>query len=250
MKRRAEFFYGAFACMLSYLYAMTLAYLFHPAAGDDPSPGMRSSADGGVGEGHESRRPVLHLVESDDHGLVAQLRTGDRAALETIFRAYYPELLRFASALLRRKDNAADVVHDVFAAIIKHPEQWHVTSSVRAYLFRATRNRVLTVHRHTSREEARIARMAATEDDALRIGSTSEDSARRGDVDPEVLEKAVEQALAELSPALRQIVALRWEHGLSFAEVAEVVGTSDVAARKQASRALAMLRQKVRMLIE
>ena len=52
----------------------------------------------------------------------------------------------------------------------------------------------------------------------------------------------VRDALEELKPSDREALLLRYEAGLSYREVGEVMATGEATARKRASRALARLR--------
>ena len=52
----------------------------------------------------------------------------------------------------------------------------------------------------------------------------------------------VRDALEELKPSDREALLLRYEAGLSYREVGEVMASGEATARKRASRALARLR--------
>ena len=55
----------------------------------------------------------------------------------------------------------------------------------------------------------------------------------------------LDEALAELAPELKEAVGLRVVHDLSYAELAEAVGTTPGAARVRVHRGLAALRARL-----
>ena len=60
--------------------------------------------------------------------------------------------------------------------------------------------------------------------------------------DPEVLRQRVRRGLDRLAPAARTVLLLRYETGLTLAEVAHIVGRSEATVRRQLARALQQLR--------
>ncbi|MEP6494882.1 MAG: sigma-70 family RNA polymerase sigma factor [bacterium] len=73
---------------------------------------------------------------------------GDDVAFESLFRAHYAELCRFAYQYVRSSEAAEDLVQDVFAGLWAARETVTVTTSVRAYLYAAVRNRAINTRRH------------------------------------------------------------------------------------------------------
>ena len=94
-----------------------------------------------------------------------RLRLGDHEAFEIIFRAHYAQLVGFAEGMLRRGGTAEEIVQDVMLELWRRRESLVLTESVRAYLYRATRNRVLNDLRH----ERVVQRGAARPDDVLEV---------------------------------------------------------------------------------
>ena len=72
-----------------------------------------------------------------------QPRGGETAAFRELFDRYYAPLCRFAAYWLRDRTSAEEIVLDTFTHIWQHAAELHILTSVRAYLFRAVRNRAL-----------------------------------------------------------------------------------------------------------
>lgn len=81
--------------------------------------------------------------EYDVHLWLRIERGGEIAAFRELFDRYYAPLCRFAEFWLRDRTSAEEVVLDVYTHVWQHAAELRITVSVRAYLFRAVRNRAL-----------------------------------------------------------------------------------------------------------
>lgn len=184
------------------------------------------------------RRIPVEASEGGDHAdLVARVRQGERAALTTIFRAYYVGLCEFAVRYVRADDLAEELVQDVFAAIWANRADWVVRGTVRSYLYGAVRNRAV-------RSTARAALAQRWADGASREAMESPRVVRAVDAEYEATEVAaiVARALEQLPARRREAYILRREHDLSTAEVAGIMGISRKAVEMHLMRVLKALR--------
>lgn len=171
-----------------------------------------------------------------DLDLVALIARGDRGAFETVFREHYAALVRFADAMLRSRESGEDIVQEVLLNLWRQRETLRVDDSLRAYLYRAVRNRALnSVRNDRVRREAvphlvREAPQAAPGDADLLEGE---------------LEVAARAAIAELPPRCREIFELSRFQGLRYSEIAETLGISVKTVETQMGRALKALRERL-----
>lgn len=70
-------------------------------------------------------------------------RERDLEAFRELFDRHYLPLCRFAEYWLHDAPAAEEIVLDLFTHLWQHTDQIHITASLRAYLFRAVRNRAL-----------------------------------------------------------------------------------------------------------
>ena len=132
-----------------------------------------------------------------------------------------PALARFASSFGAR-DEIDDLVQDTFVRAFQSLDGFRGDSSFRTWLFTIERRLLLDRRRAEKRRPSRVEVQegdAATEYDAL-DGMVAREAAHR-----------VSEAMKELSPTQREVFALRVSEGLSYREIAEVVGTTEGAAR-------------------
>jgi len=165
---------------------------------------------------------------------IAAIRLGDSRAFETLYRTHAPGLLAFAVRWLRASDDAEGVVQDVFMRLWEQRASLAVRVSLRALLYRATRNRLLDVAKRGRVE------LAWDEQASREAPAAGPDAHAR--LEASELRRALAGALLALPPRARQVIELRLHHGLGNREIAEVMGISLKAVEANRARALRHLR--------
>jgi RNA polymerase sigma-70 factor (ECF subfamily) len=138
-----------------------------------------------------------------------RLQAGQEAALAALYDRFARPLYRVAWSLLRSRPDAEDAVQEVFLGLVRSRPSLDGVENVRAYLFSALRHAV-----------ARLAARRKT--DALPPEGPPVPSAE-GDVDPELF-RLLELGLAALPAEQREVLSLKIDGRLTFAEIAEVLG--------------------------
>lgn len=179
------------------------------------------------------------LPGDSDAALAERVRAGDERAFETMVRTYAPRLARFAYDYVGSMEAAEEITDDVFLWVWEHRTTWEVRGSLRGYLFRAVRNRALNARRDAAYQTAWEIRHA---DDpaAAGIGGVVRDAV--ADLEAQELGATLRAAIDQLGEGRRTVVLLRWVQEMSYAEIAEVTGTSVVGVKQQLNRALKDLR--------
>jgi RNA polymerase sigma-70 factor, ECF subfamily len=157
-------------------------------------------------------------------------------AFEALFRTYYDSLVALAEWYVGSTEAAEDIVDDVFLALWTQRDRVVVRESVRAYLFGATRNRALNAVRDR-KTRARLLRQAEPNVLSLAVPETD---ASVWSLD---LRSSIERAIAQLPPRARTILTLHRQAGLSFAEIADLLGISPRTVETHLARALKTLRR-------
>jgi RNA polymerase sigma-70 factor, ECF subfamily len=172
-------------------------------------------------------------MPSSDAMLVERLprdRSGDE--LRELYRRYAGELFGFASNALGDREQAEEVVQDVFAQLWRHAGEYDQRrASVRTWLYAIARNRIVDAHRRAA------ARPKHADEDSL-------DSAAEIDasLDQAVLRWQITAALSRLSPAHREVIRLAHYGGLTMREIAERTGIPLGTVKSRTSYALRSLR--------
>jgi RNA polymerase sigma-70 factor, ECF subfamily len=187
--------------------------------------------------------PRVSTPEANGEDLLKRIRAGDEHAFGAIFEAYHTGLVRFATAHLRKPEEAEDVVHDIFLRLWDEPALLQGVRSVRTYLFTAVRNRVIDVlRRQKTRRRWLDPWSAAVVADRSRIAEVPDPSASADPTELSELDAAIRDAIAALPERCRASFLLCRDQGLSYAEAAEVMGVSPATVKTQMARALASMR--------
>ncbi|HET9425038.1 MAG TPA: RNA polymerase sigma-70 factor [Gemmatimonadaceae bacterium] len=172
----------------------------------------------------------------DERELLFRLRQGDDAAYEAIFRQWYAPLVAMGAALLRDRGPAEEVVQDVMLELWRRRESLTFETSLRAYLFQATRNRALNVLRRqrveTRGESTIVAGMPTPE--------AADSEARESE-----LNVAIQSAIAGLPDRCREVFELSRIRGLKYTEIASELGISVKTVEAQMGKALRIMREKL-----
>jgi len=189
----------------------------------------------------------------DDHDapattdtLATTLRSNDdtaaRAALETLFAATYPKLVRFALHYVSSQDSAEDVVGDVFSSLWTHRATLAPQGSLEAYLFGAVRRRAISTFRQWHRHARQTPPVLA---DGEYWGMGVPPSAPDADATEHDTNTVIWRAIADLPERQREILSLRWQAELGWDEIARVLESTSAAVQKQHSRAAITLRARL-----
>ncbi len=170
---------------------------------------------------------------------------GNQAAQRTLYETHHAPAFRLAYLLLQDTCDAEEVVQDAFVYVFRNLDRYDVErGTFWAWL------RVILVSRCRNKRRRKQLQIVSLEVlDAA--GQSPPDVAPASDP-ANVLEtlgtrRAVWDALQRVSAGARDALVLRYYEGLSYAEIAEVLGCSNDAARARAAHGKTQLR---RLLLE
>jgi RNA polymerase sigma-70 factor, ECF subfamily len=184
-------------------------------------------------------RPNAFEAGPSDVELMARLASGDVDALDELMARHWEGVVDYAARMVQCQDSATDLAQEAFIALWERRTEWETNSRPRPLLLRVVRNRSLNEVRRRAihlRLEGQVRRMEG----ARRTPGPFEELKARE------LEGAFRQALDSLSPAKREVFILARFQGLSYAEIADVLGTSPQTVANQMSAALRALRDELR----
>ncbi|WAC13067.1 RNA polymerase sigma-70 factor [Dyadobacter pollutisoli] len=174
-------------------------------------------------------------VQTDDERLLRETFAADpKDGCSLLFRRYYVTLCNHAARFVHSQEVAEDIVSELFEAFWAHRIFEHVTSSYRAYLYKAVRHRTYNYMRWNLRqtdplESISISPVAQTvnPDEALQYTE---------------LYLKVESIIQELSPQCRKAYLLKRVEGKKYDEIAQELQITPKAVEGLVSRALTKLR--------
>ena len=164
--------------------------------------------------------------------LLADLAAGRAEAFRELYDRFSGRLYRAAWGMLGRREDAEDAVQDVFAALVRSRHRLPAVHDLTAYLFAALR-------RAAGRVAHRRAREPATSDEMAHRAAVGSD--RPDDSNPH--SERLERALRALPPEQREVIVMKTDAELTFAQIGEVLGVSVNTAASRYRYALEKLRR-------
>ena len=174
----------------------------------------------------------------EEQAWVARIRANDHGAFKALYDRYADHMFAFAYSSLKSRDEAQDVVQDVFLNIWNNRSRWELSTSMRSYLMRSVFNKVATLRRHLRVELAAEESMVREVEWTYR--STTDEALHEKE-----LAEALGRAVATLSPRAQQAYRLLREQHLSYAEAAHVMGITPHTLEQHLIKALKALREQL-----
>lgn len=166
------------------------------------------------------------------------LDKGDNSALSDLYHQHAPALLTHLRANMRVREDAEDLLLDVFIAALER-EALHALSyeEQRLWLWRVARNKLVDHYRKQARHQH------------LPLEEAGETASSDGELLPEWVALRKEEyhnlraAVEDLPPTQKEVLLLRFVDGLRAPEIARILGKQDTAVRMILSRSLNLLRK-------
>ncbi|HTU21689.1 MAG TPA: sigma-70 family RNA polymerase sigma factor [Gemmataceae bacterium] len=161
------------------------------------------------------------MLRPAEDPLIEGLAEGREEAFAVLYDSFAASLFRVAAGMLGSPQDAEDVVQEVFVAVFRGRRRLRQVENLRAYLFaalrRAAARRAAAPRRQRSLSPQELAEVSSPES----IELDKEQAVR------------LERALRILPAEQREVIALKVDGGLTFAEIAVVLG---IRANTAASR--------------
>ena len=168
-----------------------------------------------------------------DADLLAGVRAGDSQACRAIVERYQRLLYSISYKFLGDHGEADDAVQQVFIRFFEKAGRLRKAKALKTYLARSVTNECIDrLRRVKRRQTVSLEELGAAETLALEDGQTPQKSAERKE-----LAALIQWALGQLSFRQRRVVVLSVTEGLSYAEIAEVLGCEEVTVRTHLHRA-------------
>lgn len=161
------------------------------------------------------------------HDLAARLARGDEAAFAALYDVCANRLYQYVATRLGSRESAADVVQSAFLRAVKNRRRFGGVENPVAYMFQIARNEALRGAKKTKRPIASVDERVLADIDAHSAYDDAE---------------VVAAALGRLSADDRELIELKVFGGLTFQEVADVLGLSPATVATRYRRALESLR--------
>ena len=171
------------------------------------------------------------MQEMTEEDLMQAYVAGDRRAFEHLFARLAPRLFAFFLRSFRNAPVAEDLLQKTFLKLHQARDRYKAHLPLRPWVF--------TIAARVCSDERR--RLVRSPEQSGEQSRDEEVGAAHDRPEADLIEE-VRAAIEELPESLRIVVQLHRYEGLTFSEIAEVLGTSAGAVRVRAFRAYERLR--------
>lgn len=166
----------------------------------------------------------------------------DEVAFEILYKRYYVQLVGFSWRYSKSKAVSEELVQDFFAELWENADLLNLTNSIRAYFYKAIRNSSLNYIKHEKvREKYDPEWMSMKKETVM---PEIEDKFRE-----QRIREAIKKAVESLPERSRMTYKLHRYDGLTYEEIAEVMGVSVKTVESQMTRSLKILRSQLSYLL-
>ena len=183
------------------------------------------------------------ISERKDKELWQAFKRGDQQAFEQIYRSFFPVLANYGSRLTADTQRLEDAIQDLFVDLWRRSAHLGEVENIKFYLFRSLRNQLLRNSRHDVFEQSE-----AIDDflDYLVALSAEEQTVEQEGLTGRT--EQVRQAVSKLSPRQQEAINLRFYHGMSLDQTAQLMGVSKQAISNLLFKAYILLRMTMKSL--
>ncbi len=169
-----------------------------------------------------------------DSQLVARAQDGELPAFEELVKKYQREVYGLACRILTDSEEAKDLTQQAFLQAFIHIRSFRQQAQFRTWLFRIAINQCYNYLKNKKRfgDPINCDEVVLAGDDSPEANLVAQDDRRR-----------LYGALARLPAKQRAVITLKVEQGLSYQEIAQVLGGTAGAARVNYCQALRTLKK-------
>jgi len=170
-----------------------------------------------------------------DATLLHHLATGDQGAFTLLFRRYWESLFVTAVKVIRSKEDAADIVQEVFLSVWNRRRELAITGSLAGYLQTSVKYQAIHyIEKNITRRnyletlgDLAAASSAPTAEISLQVKE---------------LQEVVQTVIENMPPRMRKVYELSRKEYLSHKQIAAALGMSEETVKKHIQHAMRLLK--------
>lgn len=176
---------------------------------------------------------MLTNIQQSDEVLVKRLHSDDASAFAELYNRHWEKMILHVVRVLGSKEDAFDIVQEVFVSIWKRRHELDITGPPEAYLLRSVRNIAIRYIEKDITRNNYLQSLSAAYPFEMDPSSTYEFKE---------LQLQVDKAVAELPSKMQEVYILSRRDKLSYKEIASHMRIAENTVKKQLSNALKSLR--------
>lgn len=180
--------------------------------------------------------PLHHLISQDEaRELVRGAQAYDERALTRLYNLYADRVFRFIYYRIQDRPRAEDLANEVFVRLLENVDKFRVSGedaalALTGWIFTIARNILIDDYR---RQKSRAAEPLPEDDDVLLD--------ERVNMEVHLTRADLQAALAQLTEEQQTVLLLRFEEGFTSAQIARMMGKTEMAIKALQRRGLATM---------
>ena len=168
---------------------------------------------------------------------IHSFQTGEEEAFDLYFLKYFSTLCFFAGNYLKNEEEAKDIVQESFIKLWNRRAAIKNSPAIKSYLYTIVRNDCID-KLNAKKKEGLLIDSVAYQQDEWETENISE-------VIHAELIGSIHNLINELPEKMQQVFKLYYLSGKNYSEIATELHTTPETVRKQKSRALVLLKEKL-----
>lgn len=174
------------------------------------------------------------MIQTDEE-LLEQMANHNQESFSVLYHRYWQELFITATKAVRDKDEAADVVQDVFLSFWNRREALNIQGSIPAYLHTSVRYKCIHyIEKNITRRDY-IVELAG-----VKLHSSPANAEMN--LQLREMQTAINSAVEKMPPKMQQVYNLSRHQHLSRKEIAAQLKISEDTVKTHIQRALSLIR--------
>ncbi|MGF1587535.1 MAG: RNA polymerase sigma-70 factor [Bacteroidales bacterium] len=164
-------------------------------------------------------------MENLEKRILKELKYGSKKAFEYVFKTYYDSLCRYAEEILKDRDQAEDVVENLFIVIWEDRIKIDIHTSFRSYLYRSTYNACLNIIRKR-KSESKYRDFFLNHSDFSKFHDYGSSSYPLSGIIEKEMESDIAKIIDALPPQCKKVFLMSRVDDLSHLEIADKLDLS------------------------
>jgi RNA polymerase sigma-70 factor (ECF subfamily) len=177
------------------------------------------------------------VLNGNDPEVIQACQRGDHDAFALLFETYKDKVYSIALRYSGDPAAAMDIAQEAFLKLLSQIKSFRGEASFETWLYRLVVNSCLD-------QQRRLRRLTPLIEEFLNVFRTPRETVLHDMVRAEV-QKNVQHAVGNLPPEQRMVVVLRYTEGLSYEDIAEILGCSAGTVASRLNRAHKVLERRL-----
>jgi len=173
-----------------------------------------------------------------DQKLAYQIKNGDMKAFDIIYKKYSARIYSFVLGIIKSKDDAEDIVQEVFIKLWDKRKTINEHLSFKSFLFTIAYNTTISLIRKKVKEKDFVIMVKSRQ---IPLNSNSDNL----QLEFEELQEKLNKTIEKLPERQKQVYVLSRREELSYKEIAKKMGISVNTVENHMSKALKFIRKSI-----